>query len=352
MGPMSRVQTDDSPPEAHAPSDRMACLEVRGGNRAIETAFSTQGLDLWVKCMPYGAGPSAERPAPKEAGGGDVHMVSSCATGRITRLLVADLCGHGSTVDAAGRELKRLMGQFSNYIDQSRFIEAVNRSLATAYGAREPTAGLFATAAFATYFAPSGELSLANAGHPPPILYRASTSTWSFLEQDSPAKPLPEHEPSHLPLGILEDTRYPEATIRLHRGDLVLFYSDALIEARSPANVELGMKGLLQIVERADPSRPDGVLATILDAIGAFRGASPVDTGGGVGLHDDLTLLLIRPNALGPRPSMALGIAATLRLAARRIQTLVRHDVAMPAPEWTIRNILGAFLPSANRARS
>ena len=41
------------------------------------------GLDAWVFSRPYG----------NASGGGDVYYVSSCATGRITRLLVADGAG-------------------------------------------------------------------------------------------------------------------------------------------------------------------------------------------------------------------------------------------------------------------
>ena len=42
------------------------------------------GLTAWVYSKPFG----------DSEGGGDVHYVSSCATGRITRLMLAELDSH------------------------------------------------------------------------------------------------------------------------------------------------------------------------------------------------------------------------------------------------------------------
>jgi hypothetical protein len=58
----------------------MQCMEVWGGNALIDTSVSISGLDAWVYSKPFENGEA----------GGDVHYVSSCATGRITRLLLAD----------------------------------------------------------------------------------------------------------------------------------------------------------------------------------------------------------------------------------------------------------------------
>ena len=97
----------------------MQCMEVWGGNRAIDNGVIMSGLDAWVFCRPFHA-------ADANAGGGDIHYVSSCAAGQITRLLIADVSGHGAPVAKAADALRRLMSKFSNYVDQSRLLEAVN----------------------------------------------------------------------------------------------------------------------------------------------------------------------------------------------------------------------------------
>lgn len=71
-----------------AEPNRMQCMEVWGGNQAVERSFQTPGLKIWVYSRPYG----------QAVGGGDVYYISSCASGRITRMLLADVSGHGELV--------------------------------------------------------------------------------------------------------------------------------------------------------------------------------------------------------------------------------------------------------------
>ena len=72
-------------PDARAQQQQvMQCMEVWGGNQPTDAGVSMAGLDAWVRCQPWHGA----------SGGGDVYYVSSCATGRITRLLVADGYNH------------------------------------------------------------------------------------------------------------------------------------------------------------------------------------------------------------------------------------------------------------------
>src|SRR5215212_60420 len=105
--------------ESHTPADAqtMQCMEVWGGNQVVDKSVSMAGLDAWVYCRPYG----------KSDDGGDVYYVSSCATGRITRLLVADVSGHGAAVCDVAGQLRSLMRRHVNQIDQSRFVASMNR---------------------------------------------------------------------------------------------------------------------------------------------------------------------------------------------------------------------------------
>src|SRR6478609_2236552 len=86
----------------------MQCMEVWGGNQLADSGVVMAGLDAWVYSKPFGG---AE-------GGGDVYYVSSCATGRITRLLVADVSGHGASVGGLAVQLRTLMRKHVNQIDQ------------------------------------------------------------------------------------------------------------------------------------------------------------------------------------------------------------------------------------------
>src|SRR5437764_15491293 len=101
---------------AESPDERMTCMEVWGGNDVADRGVALAGLDVWVYCRPFEG----------SAGGGDVYYVSACATGRITRLLVADVSGHGAAVSATAAQLRALMRRYVNYLDQTQFVRAMN----------------------------------------------------------------------------------------------------------------------------------------------------------------------------------------------------------------------------------
>src|SRR3954452_12956498 len=120
--------------------ERMQCMEVWGGNDLVDANVSMSGLDAWVYSKPY-----------KQAqAGGDVYYVSACATGRITRLLVADVSGHGANVRDTAVGLRDLMRRYVNHLDQAQFVRSMNQRFTSM-----SEAGCFATAVVTTFFAPT-----------------------------------------------------------------------------------------------------------------------------------------------------------------------------------------------------
>src|ERR1700687_999293 len=152
----------------------MQCMEVWGGSQLTTRGVEFGGLDAWVYSKPYG---NAQH-------GGDVYYASSCATGRISRLLLADVAGHGDSVTATAADLRALMRRFVNRLDQTEFGGLLNKQFAELW--REAT---FATAIVATFFAPSRRMTVCNAGHPRPLLYRAARQQWDFLGHHAPDQP-------------------------------------------------------------------------------------------------------------------------------------------------------------------
>jgi len=90
-----------------SPTQHMQCMEVWGGSQLTSSGVELGGLDVWVYSKPFG---QAQR-------GGDVYYVSSCASGRISRLLLADVSGHGKSVASAAADLRTLMRRFVNRIE-------------------------------------------------------------------------------------------------------------------------------------------------------------------------------------------------------------------------------------------
>jgi len=315
----------------HAGTHLMPCMEVWGGNQAIDNGVAMPGLDAWVYSRPYQG----------DASGGDVHYVSSCGTGRIARVLVADVSGHGAGVGEIALNLRSLMRRYVNYLDQTRFVESVNREFASI-----SRAGGFATCVATTYFAPSDHLTVSNAGHPRPLLYRARRNAWQLLIPGAEASRDAPHDDLallNLPLGIIEPARYDQFGVHLHPGDLVLIYTDSLIEAMDPQGTQLGETGLLDLVRRLDPSRPERLNGAILEAVSAHRGGAPAE--------DDVTLLLLRHNGSRPRMTFAERLAAQVKFLGMVARRLIpgAGGGPIPWPELRWENIVGAVSQRAGR---
>jgi serine phosphatase RsbU (regulator of sigma subunit) len=249
----------------------MRCMEIRGGSRAVAEAIETPGLDAWIYSRPF---EDAET-------GGDLYYVSLCGGGQITRLIVADVSGHGAHVAAFSSALRELMRKNINTKSQTRLVRALNRQFGEAARLQQ-----FATAVVATYLAVPQTLTICNAGHPRPLWYRASTRQWGLLDASAVAS-------GNLPLGLDDESHYHQFSVPLGRGDVVLFYSDALMEAQDSTGQMLGEEGLLALARRLEPGAPEDMGRSLLAAIEDYRGGQPA--------ADDATLLAFAHTATGPR---------------------------------------------------
>ncbi|MCA9123808.1 MAG: SpoIIE family protein phosphatase [Planctomycetaceae bacterium] len=147
---------------------QMNCMEVWGGHASTNNFLRRPGLDVWIW---------SDQRSSAEAGGGDLHLLSSCASGRITRMLLADVCGFGSLFSEIASEMRDLMKRNVNTIQQTSAVRDMSCRLE--YASQK---GGFASTLMSTYFASTRAFALCNAGHPPPLLYRAADDKWSLLK--------------------------------------------------------------------------------------------------------------------------------------------------------------------------
>ena len=139
---------------------RLACMELRGGNQSATYSALLPGLAGWVSCRPLDPSPY----------GGDLYYLSACSNGVIARVVLADVAGHGELVNAAAVRLSDELRQHVDYWDQSMLIRQLNDSFLNV-----TEKGQFATAFLASFYSDTGELLFTNAGHMPPLWYRAGT---------------------------------------------------------------------------------------------------------------------------------------------------------------------------------
>jgi sigma-B regulation protein RsbU (phosphoserine phosphatase) len=301
----------------------MQCMEVWGGSQLTARGVEFGGLDAWVYSKPYG---QAEH-------GGDVYYASSCATGRITRLLLADVAGHGHSVAATAADLRTLMRRFVNRLDQTEFVRLLNQQFAEL--SRD---GAYATAIVTTFFAPSRRLSVCNAGHPRPLLYRAGQRQWDFLGHHGAAG---QSTPSNLPLGLIDVSEYEQFDVELECGDCVLSFTDALIESRDADGEMLGETGVLRIARTLGDMEPQRLTETLLAEIGTRYPENLSD--------DDVTVLVIRANGCKPRHSVRDQFGALIRFSHSLIRAIDPRAERPPFPDANLANIGGAIIPALGR---
>ena len=283
----------------------MPCMEVWGGSQLTARGVVFGGLDAWVYIKPHG---KAQR-------GGDVYYASSCAAGRISRLLLADVSGHGTSVAAIAADLRLLMRRFINRWDQKEFVRLLNEQFSAL-----STKGTYASAIVSTFFASTRRLVLCNAGHPRPILYRVSQKEWSLMGHEGPPH-LPG--PLNLPLGLMSITEYEHFDVELEPGDCVLTYTDALIESSDADGEMLGEEGVLRILKLLGDVKPEKLIDALLGEI-AERYPENLS-------NDDVTLLIVRAN--GAAQSFTLGdkMRAAARMAGGAIRSLYPGRKELPS---------------------
>jgi phosphoserine phosphatase RsbU/P len=236
--------------------ERLACLELRGGNHLATYAARVPGLSAWVSCNPV-------RPSRR---GGDLYYLSACSHGSIARVVIADVSGHGETVSGAAVRLQNALRRHIDLWDQSLLIRDLNESFF-----RDEHRVRFATAILGSFASESGDLLFTNAGHMLPLFYRAATRDWSYLQDFVPGP----KEVSDLPLGLIPGTEYHQTAVRLAPGDLLILYTDGINEAENEDGVQLGMPCLLSMARSLPVSSATAAGEALMGAVAQFRGSAP-----------------------------------------------------------------------------
>lgn len=119
-------------------------------------------------------------------------------------------------------------------------------------------------------------LRYTNCGHNPPLLLRADNR-------------IERLDRGGFPLGIFHDSRYETAACDLDPGDLVLFYTDGVVECPDPSEQEFGIERLEQVLVRSRHLPAEEIIDEILRATRAH--------GQTVSFDDDFTVMIVRRSA-------------------------------------------------------
>ena len=247
---------------------QLACLEVWGGNRRANHSVDLPGLTGWIY----------SEPVASAALGGDVHYISVCSHGIISRFALADVSGHGRSSSVMAQLLRKLIQKHINTWDQSELMRELNESLRNTKKNGEQ----YATAALFAYCRPTRELVFTNAGHPAALWYHAKTDAWDWLESTTPFARSIEG----IPLGLIPGTNYVQVAVQLDRNDVLVVYTDGITEASDTLGNFLGTDGLMDILRNVAVDSPAYMADRLLAALQDFRTSALSD--------DDQSFFILR----------------------------------------------------------
>jgi sigma-B regulation protein RsbU (phosphoserine phosphatase) len=186
-------------------------------------------------------------------------------------ILIADVSGHGLPAALIASMLKgALAAQSQHAFDPPRVLGGLNRSLCGRFKHH------FVTAAYVFVDMEKKSMSYAGAGHPPLLLWRASTGSASEVLQNG------------LLLGFFTEAAYPAVEFPVEPGDKVVLYTDGILETRSPSKQEFGGDLFKGFLESNHNLNAETFADSLLDELSVWSGHPR-----GNGQEDDITLLAL-----------------------------------------------------------
>jgi len=153
--------------------------------------------------------------------------------------------------------------------DAGMVVNWINRGIAGAIDIER-----FATLSYVVYDPTSHTLEYSNAGHHPAWHHRVKTGEITRI--DSPG----------LPVGLERDTNYQRVRIKLESEDVIMFYTDGIIESLNPQGEQYEEERLKTVFKDNLHKKPKEILDSINEDIDRFVSGGKQ--------HDDMTLIVFK----------------------------------------------------------
>jgi phosphoserine phosphatase RsbU/P len=213
--------------------------------------------------------------------GGDIYDYTNGPGGRWA-CMVADASGHGASATVVAAILHTILHTFpqvrrsqTDSGDVSRVELTTVLTFANEQLAAKRIEKSFVTAFLAAWDPITRILSYACAAHNPPLLYRRGDRSMIELS-----------DASGLPLGLFAQAAYKENAVQLSSGDVVVMFSDGIVEAESAAGEQFGIDRLRSVMMSAAAGSAREIVAAIHAAVREHEG--------GVRPNDDQTVFVLR----------------------------------------------------------
>jgi sigma-B regulation protein RsbU (phosphoserine phosphatase) len=236
---------------------------------------------------------------PAQAVGGDYYDFLRLGEGRLG-IAVADVAGKGISAALLMSVVQASLRSQAGSVAPGQLVAAMNGLLY-----RSAERNRFASFFYAEFAEHTGQLTYVNAGHNPPLLFRASRvedglgaaslaqqASWPISADDGGVAVAPELvtalrlSTGGLVIGALQRTTYEECRIHLQPGDFLVAYTDGITEAFSPEGEEFGEERLEQALWAASERPAAGIVEAVVQAVDEFAH--------GMQQHDDMTMVVAK----------------------------------------------------------
>ncbi|HHJ39659.1 MAG: hypothetical protein AXA67_00920 [Methylothermaceae bacteria B42] len=214
---------------------------------------------------------------PAEQVGGDYFDYFLTAAG--VDAVVADVSGHSvgaALIMAEARSTLRVEVQSRARQEQfpppdvASLLQTLNNVLFEDLDRSE----LFITLFYTRYDPVKKQLHYANAGHNHPLLIRSNESGCRQLDAEG------------LILGVRPGVEFEQKTLSMLPGDLLLLYTDGIVEAQNPAGEFFGMSRLCRAFTRLSAASPSELVQGLIDELYDFHQSDV--------FYDDISLVAMR----------------------------------------------------------
>src|SRR4051812_10700611 len=241
------------------------------------------------------------------AAGGDFYDAFRLADGRLA-IVLGDVAGHDVRAAAVMGQVRAALRAMALTDPEPPAVLAGLDRLVGSLGAESRNEEIFVTVAYGVLDPADGTITLASAGHPPPVLRHAG------LAGEPPTAELVKVPPG-APLGL--GGRWQTGQTRLEPGDTILLFSDGIVERRGrPLND--GLDALVSAAASAPSGDPRNLCSLATRAVPG----PPTD--------DDVAVLAVER-------AVARSRSDTMRVAADPSgPSRVRHWMTARLREWDV----------------
>ncbi|MCQ9208707.1 MAG: SpoIIE family protein phosphatase [Omnitrophica bacterium] len=201
--------------------------------------------------------------------GGDLYDFVKFSDGRVG-LMVGDVSGKGVP---AALFMAQVISQFRNFAT-STSSPAETLTKLNQHISRDSKSGLFVTMAYVVYDPARRQISLASAGHLPPLLFRSS----QLIEKIEVSE--------GIPIGLMEEAEFTQSQLNVAQGDMLLLYTDGVTEARDKKGQEITEERVIQALKDKKGLSSHQAIQALKGTIRAFVGSALQ--------HDDITIMALR----------------------------------------------------------